>query len=481
MSGQQHGRRRTPRGQGLTLRPPARFDAVDVLTIGMILSCAIPSNLTISALGSIGRPGLLWFLGALLWWGWQQVQRPFPLFGGSQPARRSLFMFLCAVAVTYAVANFAGLAPDEARAADTGLLRALSWAGLFLLANDGVIDRGKLLVLLDRVVLLGTAMATLGLVQFVTGQSFVSAISIPGFSEGVAADSIHLRAGFLRAAGTATHPLEYGVVLCMSLPIAVTLALNELKGRSIFRWICVGIILAAVALSVSRSTFIGVAVVLIVLLPSWSRTLRLRALLVFMFAGVAVYFLVPGMVGTVRGLFEGLSGDSSTQSRTDSYGVVLELAIRNGILGRGFGTFLPKYRILDNEYLLMLIDSGFLGLFTFLLFMLSGLYCCFRARALLTDPLLSRLSIAVASALTAAGVMFAFFDALSFPMAGAFLFLMLGIAGALWRIARNEKASTVVLQLPRTDPIPERRPVWPLPGDAPLNPDEERDLDVAKH
>jgi hypothetical protein len=458
------------------------LEAVNVLTIGLILTCAIPSNLTISALGSIGRPGLLWFLAALLWWGWQQVQRPFPLLVGSQPSRRLLFLFLGAVLTTYALTNFAGLPPDEARAADSGLLRALSWAGLFLIANDGIINREKLLVLLHRVVLVGTAMAAFGLIQFLTGESFVSAIHIPGFSVGADADNIHLRAGFLRAAGTATHPLEYGVVLCMSLPLALTLALSEEKGRSISRWFCVGVILAASALSVSRSTFIGIAVVFLVLLPSWSKAARLRAVFVFVAASLAVYLFVPGMVGTVRGLFEGLLGDSSTQSRTNSYSIVLEIAARNGVFGRGFGTFLPKYRILDNEYLLLLIDVGFFGLLAFLLFILSGIYCSVRARTLLTDPILSRMGVALASSLAAAGVMFAFFDALSFPMAAAFMFLVVGIAGALWRIARQETPSAAVMRLPECDVLPDPGLAQLTPGVPPSNSDEERDSDVnAKH
>lgn len=426
--------------RGLIYPTAARsgWDAVTVLTVGMVLNCALPSYLSVSALGPLGRPGVVWFLGAVLWWEWSQLQRSFPLGIQPQPARRWLFIFLGVMLASYALNNFAGLPADEARAADSGLLKGLSWIGMFLIANDGITDRQRLLVLLRRMATIGALMSALGLLQFFTGESFISSLYIPGFTVGADFDNIQSRDGFLRAAGTASHPLEYGVVLCMSLPIAVTLAINEVKGRAIFRWLSVGVVLGASALSVSRSALIGVATALVVLLPSWSRAARLRAVIVLAVGILAVYLFVPGMVGTVRGLFSGLSEDSSTQSRTNSYAVAFDMASRNPFIGRGFDTFLPSYRILDNEYLLLLIELGVVGLSTFVLLVLAGIYCCVRARTRFKDPLMRQLSFAVISSLAAGGVMFAFFDALSFPMAASFMFLTVGIAGAIWRIARNE-------------------------------------------
>lgn len=427
------------------------WDAVSVLTVGLVLNCALPSYLSISALGPLGRPGVVWFLGAVLWWEWSQLQRPFPLEVQPQPARRFLFLFLGVMLASYGLNNLAGLPADEARAADSGLLKGLSWVGIFLIANDGITDRERLLVLLRRVAAIGALMSTLGLLQFFTGQSFISSLYIPGFTAGTDFDNIQSRAGFLRAAGTASHPLEYGVVLCMSLPIAITLALHDAKGKAVLRWLSVGAVLAASALSVSRSALIGIATALIVLLPSWSRTARLRAGIVLAAGSLGMYLFVPGMVGTVRGLFTGLSEDSSTQSRTDSYAAAADLVSRNPFAGRGFGTFLPSYRILDNEYLLLLIELGIVGLCSFVLLVLSGIYCCVRACRGSKDPLLRQLCFALIASLSAGAVMFAFFDALSFPMAASYMFLALGVAGALWRIVRAENQ----LAAPREATTPE--------------------------
>jgi O-antigen ligase len=151
-----------------------------------------------------------------------------------------------------------------------------------------------------------------------------------------------------------------------------------------------------------------------------------------------MYLLVPGMVGTVRGLFTGLPEDASAASRTNSYSAALEVAARTPLVGRGLGTFLPEYKILDNQYLLLLVELGVVGLVSFILLIAAGIYCCERARRQFTDPLMKQLNVAVMASLTAGAITFAFFDAFSFPMSAAYMFLMLGIAGALWRIAKAE-------------------------------------------
>jgi O-antigen ligase len=423
---------------------PSGWDAVSVLSVGLVLNLAIPSYLTVSILGPLGRPAVVWFLGAALWWGWSQLQRPVPLGFQIQPARRFLFLFLGAMLASYALNNFASLLADEARSADSGLLKGLSWAGMFLIANDGITNRERLLVLLRRVATVGALMSTLGLLQSWTGQSFVTSLYLPGFSVGADFDNIQSRAGFLRAAGTASHPLEYAVVLCMSLPIALTLAIYDAKGRAVFRWLSAGVVLVASALSVSRSALIGIATSLFVLLPGWSRTARLRAVIALAAGAVAMYLFIPGMAGTVVGMFTAISDDSSAQSRTNSYAAAFDFVDRSPFFGRGFGTFLPSYRILDNGYLLLLIEIGTVGLSIFMLMVLAGVYCSGRARRRFKDPLMRQLSLALISSLVSGGVMFAFFDLLSFPMAASFIFLTLGMAGAVWRIARNESDLAVL-------------------------------------
>ena len=112
---------------------------------------------------------------------------------------------------------------------------------------------------------------------------------------------------------------------------------------------------------VSRSAVIGAAVgvaVLLVVLP----IAIVRRLLLAAAAFVTLVFLtVPGMLGSMVGLFSSAEGDPSISSRTDSYALAWTFFERSPLFGRGFATFIPRYRIFDNQYLLSLIEVGAIG------------------------------------------------------------------------------------------------------------------------
>ena len=110
-----------------------------------------------------------------------------------------------------------------------------------------------------------------------------------------------------------------------------------------------------------------------------------------------------------------ISSDSSAASRTDSYGLAWDFIQRYPLTGRGYGTFLPSYRILDNQYLLSMIEIGFLGLVALLFVFLCALGCAAVARRHLSDPRRRDLMQSLFASILSVAVGFAFFDALSFP------------------------------------------------------------------
>ena len=81
-------------------------------------------------------------------------------------------------------------------------------------------------VLLRRLTYLGGAIASLGLLQFATGQPFTNYIQIPGLSINNELVSVLNRGGLVRPAGTAIHPIEFGAVLTMILPLALRALLH---------------------------------------------------------------------------------------------------------------------------------------------------------------------------------------------------------------------------------------------------------------
>ncbi|MGF4042272.1 O-antigen ligase family protein [Paenarthrobacter nitroguajacolicus] len=417
-------------------------------TIFLAATCAVPSNLTISALGSVGRPTTLIALVALIWWVLHHVQRTTPTPESRRPLRIALAVFLAAAAASYAIAMLHGLPDKESSPADAGLIRLCAWAGICLLIHDGIRTRQDLITVMRRVVLIGTFTASLGLLQFVTGNSWVDSITIPGMTATADFSNIDVRAGYVRAAGMAAHPLEYGVVLTSSFPMALTLALTDKNKNWLTRWLPVAAITLASVLSVSRSALIAVAIAFVVLIPVWSKATRRRAYLAISGLLLLMSFITPGMLGTLRGLFTVGADDSSITSRTNGYSTAFGMLANNPIIGRGFGTFLPEYVIVDNQYLGLLVELGVVGLLLFIALIVTGLSCALRSRVYAADDTMRQVSQAVLASVAAIAATFGFFDGLSFPMAAAMLFFMLGVAGALWRITQEEQGDSLKLQRP---------------------------------
>lgn len=424
------------------------FDAVSFLTVYAILLYAIPSGLRVTALGSAGSPALLWGVLGFLWWCSERLRHRRALTWDLSPAAVAMFAFALAAALSYIVAMTRGVPEVEGNTADTGIIRVAAWAGVLLVASDGIADWSRFLALLRRLVLLAGLLGALGLAQFVTGEPLIDWISLPGLSSD-GSINIQGRSGFTRPAGTAVHPLEFGVVMCMVLPIALTLALHEAKRSWTSRWVPVAMIVGSSVLSVSRSALIGLAAGILVLAPTWPTRVRRGALIASIGVGVLVFVAVPGMVGTIRGLFLGIGEDDSTTSRTATYGLAFSIAGRFPVLGKGLGTFVPAYQILDNAFLLLLIELGLVGSITFLGMLTVGFLGGSRGRQ--HHPVGRRrdLGQALIASVVAGSLLFLFFDGLSFSMAAGTLFLFLGLCGAYWRLSTAPNADP--MSLPASD------------------------------
>lgn len=425
-------------------RPPRHgFDAVSFLSIYLLLFAAIPSYLTIPALGSIGRLSVLWGLAGIVWWATYKLQLTRTGETTANPVKVAVLVLICALGISFALANLRGLPSSSSTTADSSLIRLLSWAGVALVALDGIHDRERLYTLLRRISLAGGLMACLGIAQFVTGQTLVDSLTLPGFSVSQEIGNVQARGDFTRAAGTATHPLEYGSLLCIVLPLAIALAMTDRK-RPLWRrsWPAI-IITLAVILSVSRSALIGVFVGLILILPSMPPRLRWLSVAAGSIGITALAFVVPGLLGTLRGLFVSISSDSSTLSRTNSIDDAIQIALRNPFFGEGFGTFPPTELILDNQYLLILIEGGIIGTLALLAVLLTAIFSAWRARNLskISDH---KMVYSAAAAGTASGLfLLAFFDGLSFPITAGGLFVMASVCGVLLKLETTEhKTST---------------------------------------
>src|SRR5439155_18907894 len=118
------------------------------------------------------------------------------------------------------------------------------------------------------------ALAAIGIAQFATGINIATYIVIPGFTTKVPFTGLLSRDGFNRPSATTAQPLEFAAVLLLCLPLAIHLARFAEPGKRIRGWLPVGLIGCALPVTVSRSSFLGLAVLGLVLIPSWPGRVR---------------------------------------------------------------------------------------------------------------------------------------------------------------------------------------------------------------
>jgi O-antigen ligase len=116
------------------------------------------------------------------------------------------------------------------------------------------------------------------------------------------------------------------------------------------------------------------------------------------------------------------------------------------LFGRGFGTFIPSeftppyqpVASLDNQYLGSLIETGIVGLACLILLLLVWLFTALGARRRSRDPATRELALGLAGSSLALAFGLYVFDAFSFATVSGLMFVLLGMTGALWRLAQQE-------------------------------------------
>lgn len=422
------------------VRSLRRLDGAAVLLLALWLVLLVPSRLKVAALGGIGAPATLVGLGLLFWWSLHHAGRVVTETPRRQPIRIVAGLLGACLLVSFIVASTRPPAPLESSTALLSLISMASWGGLLLVAHDGITSWESLERVLKRIVDLTAVVATVGVIQFLTGQQLIDRIKVPGLVLTQSLGDLGARSGFSRPTGTSLHAIEFGAVLTMVLPIALAFAMAGRSPSVLTRWLPVAAIGFAVAVSLSRSAIIGAVVGLAVVMAAWTTRAKVAALLSMPLIGAVLFLSVPGLLGAIAGMFTGLGGDDSARSRVDSYPVAFGFIAQYPWFGRGFGTFLPTYRILDNQWLLALIELGIIGTAALLALLVTAMTCGRTAERTLRDPLLRQLARGTVAGVAVGTISNAFYDGLSFPMASAVLFLQVGLCGAFYRLSREDAA-----------------------------------------
>jgi hypothetical protein len=419
------------------------IDAVDALTVFIVLSVAIPAPLIFAPLGGAGTPGNLIGLLFLVWWAAAKLGTGQGVARGRQPVRIALLFFAIPV-LTSVVAMFTRYTiPKEVTGAERGLLYYAALIGITLLAADGITSIERVHTLMRRVVHGATFVAALAVVQFLTGWNPAGKISIPGLVRNIAIENQD-RSILLRVQSTTLHPIELGTLMGIMLPVALVYAFrSEGKWPRRIAWSEVLLIAAVLPMALSRTGSIAAIVGLIAIAMEWSWRRRARVAAAAVVLIGVMRLAIPGLIGTLIALFTDISQDNSTIARLQRYQIAGHYFLQHPWFGRGFNTLYPfSQQVFDNAYLYLADEQGVVGIIGFALFLFILVFTARGAHRRSKDPLTRELSQALAGMVVAIGVAYATADLGQFTILMGTFFLCAGVIGALWRLTGGPGANS---------------------------------------
>jgi O-antigen ligase len=223
--------------------------------------------------------------------------------------------------------------------------------------------------------------------------------------------------------------------------LPLTLHLTRYGRVKLFWWACAALLTVGPLVSISRTGLLGLAVVALFLLPRYGLVRWLLAggvtTILVLAAGVVQPKLMDVLVETVAGS----SKDSSIWSRLTKYDYVWQHFLAKPLGGQGFGTYVTSVQpFLDNQYLLMTVEAGLPGLIGFVLLLGVPMWWSFRfwrSKNIESPPQVRDAAWAIGVALLVCVLSFGTYDGLTFPQFAGVSLMLVGCAGALYRIARR--------------------------------------------
>jgi O-antigen ligase len=288
---------------------------------------------------------------------------------------------------------------------------------------------------LNRVLNLAAVMAIVGCVQFFTDFDPVVSWRLPGLELNQALTTVVSRSVVSRVASTTLHPIEFGALIAMLFPLALHTALFCDREKRFRRWARLGLITFAIPLSVSRTAVVVLLIVVLMMWTAWTWGRRLRLVAIGFVFVMAMRALVRGLLGTIIALFTNFGNDPSTKGRTADYTRIWTYVGERPWFGRGLGTFDPiLYFFVDNQILITLVTGGIIGLIGMLGVVGTGASVARQVYWHGHDEASRHLGAAIAAGIVGGFCGFYTFDAFAFPVFIGVWFLLVGMAGALWRL-----------------------------------------------
>jgi len=401
----------------------------------------LPGDLVVKPLGGAATPATL--LGLILAGWWMAAA----IAGGraKEPAggmRLVVATVWCAtLASTLAMVRRGDGLLD---ASDRWLMTLGAVTGITLVVLDTARRLEDIHRLLATAVVATAVSGVVGLLQRLTDHDLTDWLRrVPGLSTTTDATVVRIPRGSVeRVVGTAIHPIEFGVVAALLLPVAVHLLWHDRRPHpwgSILGLVGLGL---GIVLSVSRSAVVVAAVVIAVMILTSPAIERLNIIAVAPFALGGILVVNPGTFSALAESFARVGEDPSITARVDDLAVASDLVARHLWWGQGSGTYIASdvFTIFDNQYLHGAVEHGLIGVTLFAgATLLVPILSAHRLRRRVENPSARGLAGAVMAMSAGSIVAWATFDAWSFARFSAVTALTLATLGATWRLSHQSR------------------------------------------
>lgn len=421
----------------------SRIEISTVLLVYALLLVLVPSRYTVGPF-AVTAAMVAGFV-ALLLWGYGRVlgtlSRGVREHNG---ARIAVTILLLTTVYAYFARMVDPVNSLDQRNADRNLATLVVLCGIAIAIIDGVRDRRALNRILGGLVLGAGVVAVFAYLQYFAHFNIAQYIRPPGFKVTSHEAFIYSRDGLPRVAGTARHPIEFGLVMAAVLPIAAHFAVYARTLAARWGAVVASILIAgAIPLALSRSAILGLALVALIVLPTWTGARRLRVLTMVALLALAMSIVAPKILPEVAGLLTQKEGTGSLRTRGNATTIAFELINERLWFGHGFSRQLDSPVVIDNQYLVTAIETGLVGLSALLLAMGTGVAVARRARKLSRDPAARDLAQCLVGSIFAIAVGGFGLNIVRFAMTAGVLFIAIGSAGALLRFERERLAAPV--------------------------------------
>jgi polysaccharide biosynthesis protein PslJ len=425
----------------------SRIEISTLLVVYALVLFLVPSRYTVGpfAVTAAMAVGLL----ALLLWGYGRALGTTNVRPHRNGARNAVIVFLLVTVAFYGWRMLFPILSLDQRNADRNIAVIIALCGVAIAIIEGLRDRQQLNQVLGALVVGGALVALLAYLQFFAKLDIAQYIRPPGFKAIGHEGFTYERDGIRRVAGTARHPIEFGLALAATLPIALHFAAWARTAAARSASVVASVMIAgAIPLALSRAAVLAFIVVGVLVFPTWSSRRRWRAVGAVALILLTMSLAAPDILPEIGGLITQKEGTGSLTTRGNATDIAFELINERPAFGHGFASGFDSPVVVDNQYLVTTIETGFVGLVVLLGLLATGLAVGRRARRLSSDPATRDLAQSLVATIAAIAIGGFALNVVRFPMTAGILFVGIGAVGALVRFEREDAARLVAVPVP---------------------------------